>query len=97
MSSLEDRISNLERIIIIIIGGGGGIHIPPKGDPAAEDTKRVAELLRVIPRGDPPPIDIGRLTLEEAENRLNEISAAISRFQAQHGELQARIKQLRGG
>jgi|SRR5271157_2332914 len=102
-SNLEARVGLLEQIIIIIIVHGGwtppGRPGGPPGDSFASDTSRIEALFRTIgrPHGDPPAVDIARLSLQEAEDRANQVAASIGRLQAQHGELQARIKEMRGG
>jgi hypothetical protein len=98
---MEQRISLLEQIIIIIIVTGG--WRPPRpgpvGDTFAADTTRIESLLRTIggrgPIPDPFASDITRLSVTETEERLHEVAAAITRLQAQQGELQARLRELR--
>jgi hypothetical protein len=100
---MEQRLSYLEQIIIIIIvtGGWRPPHGPPVGDSFASDTTRIEALLRTIggrgPIPDPFASDIARLSVTEVENRSHEVAAAITRLQGQQGELQARLRELRGG
>jgi len=100
---MEQRLSYLEQIIIIIIVTGGW-RPPghgPIGDSFAADTSRIEALLRLIPgrgpHGDPPPIDITRLSVAELEERVHEVAAAITRLQGQQSELHARLRELRAG
>jgi hypothetical protein len=99
-SSLESRLSYLEQIIIIIIIGGGG-WVPPRppvGDSFTSDTTRFEALAKLFGRGPPGDSftpDLSRLSLAEAEDKANEVAAAITRLQAQQGELHARVKELR--
>jgi uncharacterized small protein (DUF1192 family) len=98
---MEQRLSYLEQIIIIIIvTGGWRPHPPVIGDSFAADTSRIEALARVIggrgPIPDPFASDITRLSVTEIENRVHEVAAAITRLQAQQGELHARLRELRG-
>ena len=100
--SLESRLSNIEElciIIIIIIFGGG--RVPghgPVGDSVTSDTSRMEALMRLVrpPRGDPPPIDLSRMSLEAVEARLLEVNGELTRLRSQEGELNARLRELRG-
>jgi len=98
---MEQRLSYLEQIIIIIIVTGGlRPHWPgPIGDSVTADTSRIEALLRLIPgrgpHGDPPAVDIARLSATEIEERSHEVAAAITRLQAQQNELHARLRELR--
>ena len=97
---MEQRISLLEQIIIIIIVTGGWRPRPgPVGNSFAADTTRIDALLRVIGGRGPIPdtfaSDIPRLSVTEIEERLHEVAAAITRLQAQQGELHARLRELR--
>jgi hypothetical protein len=100
--SLESRLGNLEElliIIIIIVLGGGKGGPPPVGDNFASDTTRMEALMRLIrrpPVGDSFSSDISRLSHEAIESRLLEISAELTRLRAHEGELNARLKELRG-
>ena len=99
--SLEARLGHLEElciIIIIIIWGGGGRGPGPIGDSVTTDTSRMEALMRLVrpPRGDPGPVDMARLSLEAAEARLLEVSAELTRLRSHEGELNARLKELRG-
>jgi hypothetical protein len=101
--TLEARLSNIEELMIIIIiiiygGGRGGGHGPGIPDPAATDLTRIESLLRVVrpPRGDPFVTDVARLPLEAIEARLLEVSAELTRLRSHEGELNARLKELRG-
>jgi hypothetical protein len=96
----ETRLSYLEQIIIIIIiNGGWRPPIPHPGDSFASDMTRLEALSRVV--GGRPPIgdtfapDITRLSLQELEDRVNEVAAAVTRLQGHHGELNARLKEMR--
>ena len=97
---METRLSYLEQIIIIIIvtGGWRPPH-PPIGDSFAADTTRIEALVRAIggrgPRGDPFASDLTRLSVTEIEDKLHEVAAAITRLQAQQGELNTRLRELR--
>jgi len=98
--AMEQRLSYLEQIIIIIIVTGG--WKPPHGSPGdsfASDTTRVEALLHRLggrgPIPDPITSDISRLSVTDVEHKSHEVAAAITRLQAQHGELQARLKELR--
>jgi hypothetical protein len=102
--SLEARLSNLEELAIIIIivvfgggrgGGGGGGPIP---DPLATDTSRLEALMRRLrpTPGDSFASDIPRLSAEAVESRLLEVSAELTRLRSQEGELNTRLKELRG-
>jgi hypothetical protein len=100
--SLEARLGNLEElliiIVIIIIGGRGGHGPGPIGDSVTTDTSRMEALMRLVrpPRGDPFAVDIARLSLEAAEARLLEVNAELTRLRSHEGELNARVKELRG-
>jgi hypothetical protein len=103
--SIEDRLGNLEElciiIIIIIIGGGrgrGGGGVGPIPDNFATDTTRLQALMNFVrpPHGDPPPPDISRLSAEAIESRLLDLGAEVTRLRSQEGELNARLKELRG-
>jgi len=100
---MEQRLSFLEQIIIIIIvtGGWRPPSGPPVGDSFASDTTRIEALLRRIggrgPIPDPITSDISRLSIADVEHRSHEVAAAITRLQAEHGELQARLRELRAG
>jgi uncharacterized small protein (DUF1192 family) len=102
---MEQRLSYLEQLIIIIIVTGGwrppGHGPGPIPDPFAVDTPRLEALLRALPGRHPPgdsfASDITRLSVTEIEGRVHEVAAAITRLQAQQGELQARLRELRAG
>ncbi|HWF78582.1 MAG TPA: hypothetical protein VN694_15565 [Caulobacteraceae bacterium] len=98
---LEQRLSALEQIIIIIITGGRGGWWPPRpnpGDSFATDYSRLDTLQRFVrPRGDPPPIDVSRLSLVAAEQALLDINAELTRLQGLTGEVEAHMKRLRSG
>jgi hypothetical protein len=101
LGPVDSRLSYIEQIIIIIIvyGGWRPPVIGPGVDPAAADTTRLDALQRVIggrwPVGDRFSPDISRMTLAEIEDQAGETAAAITRLQAQHGELTARLKEMR--
>jgi hypothetical protein len=98
---MEQRLSYLEQIIIIIIvtGGWRPPSGPPVGDSFASDTTRIEALLRRIggrgPIPDPITSDITRLSATDIESRSHEVAAAITRLQAEQGELHARLRELR--
>lgn len=100
--SIESRLGNLEElciiIIIIIIGGRGGHGPGPVGDSATADISRMEALMRLVrpPRGDPGPVDLARMSLEAVEARLLEVNAELTRLRAHEGELNARVRELRG-
>ena len=100
--SLESRLGNLEElciiIIIIIIGGRGGHGPGPVGDSATADISRMEALMRLVrpPRGDPGPVDLARMSLEAVEARLLEVNAELARLRSHEGELNARVRELRG-
>jgi hypothetical protein len=106
VGSLESRLSNIEElciiIIIIIYGGGRGPGHGPVGDSATADTSRLEALMRLVRPGgpsiipDPGPPDLARLSLEAVESRLLAVNAEMTRLRAQEGELNARVKELRG-
>ena len=98
----DARLSALEQIIIIIIlnggwrPGGGG----PSVDPGPGDYTRMEALARAFIPHRPPPgdsfaNDLSRFSLAEAEEKALQVSAEITRLQALHGELNARLKDLR--
>jgi hypothetical protein len=104
--SFEQRLGNIEELLIIIIiiiyGGGRGPGHGPVGDSATADTSRMEALLRLVRPGgphiipDPGPPDLARLSLEAVESRLLAVNAELTRLRAQEGELNARVKELRG-
>ena len=98
---LEQRLSALEQIIIIIITGGRWPPRPGPGpipDTFATDYTRLDALQRFVrPRGDPPPIDVSRLSLVAAEQALLDINAELTRLQGLTTEVEAHMKRLRGG
>jgi hypothetical protein len=103
--SVESRLSNIEELCIIIIiiiwGGGRGPGHGPVGDSATADTSRMEALMRLVRPGgpgipDPGPPDLARLSLEAVESRLLAVNAELTRLRAQEGELNARVKELRG-
>jgi hypothetical protein len=103
--SFEQRLGNIEELLIIIIiiiyGGGRGPGHPPVGDSVTADTSRMEGLLRLVRPGphiipDPGPPDLARLSLEAVESRLLAVNAELTRLRAQEGELNARVKELRG-
>ena len=98
--SLESRLSALEQIIIIIIINGGlrpgGGFGGPSVDPGPSDYTRLESLYRaIIPKGDPFANDLTRLSVTEVEEKALHVSGEITRLQALHGELNARLKDLR--
>jgi hypothetical protein len=99
--SLEARLGNLEElciIIIIIILGGGGRGPGPIGDSATADISRMEALMRLVrpPRGDPFASDVTRMPLEAIEARLLEVNSELTRLRSHEGELNARLRELRG-
>jgi hypothetical protein len=102
MHSFEARLSALEQIIIIIITGGGYIpRPPPPGDSFASDSVRFEALLRSIRPGPFPPgdsfaSDITRASVAELESSLHQVNAELTRLRAREGEINARLKDLRG-
>jgi hypothetical protein len=99
MEALESRLSALEQIIIIIITGGRWPPRPGPGpipDTFATDYTRLDALSRFVrPRGDPPPIDISRLSLVASEQALLDAHAEVTRLQGVVGELNAHVERLR--
>jgi hypothetical protein len=98
--SFEQRLGNIEElliiIVIIIIGGRGG-GVGPIGDRFSPDSSRMEALLRLVrPHGDPPAVDLARLSLEAVESRLMEVNAELTRLRSHEAELNARVKELRG-
>jgi hypothetical protein len=102
--SFESRLSNIEELCIIIIiivwgGGGRGPGHPGPSDSIANDATRMETLMRLVRPGiipDPGPPDLARLSLEAVETRLLAVNAELTRLRAQEGELNARVKELRG-
>ena|SRR5579863_6689296 len=98
--SLESRLSNIEELCIIIIiiiwGGGRGPGHPPS-DSIANDTTRMEALMRLVrPHGDPPVVDLARMSAESIESRLLQVNAELTRLRSQEAELNTRLKELRG-
>jgi hypothetical protein len=100
VGSVESRLSNIEELCIIIIiiiwGGGRGPHQPPS-DSIANDTARMEALMRLVrPHGDPPVVDLARMSAESIESRLLQVNAELTRLRSQEAELNARLRELRG-
>jgi hypothetical protein len=101
VGSVESRLSNIEELCIIIIiiiwGGGRGPGRPPPSDSIAEDTTRMEALMRLVrPHGDPPVVDLARMSAESVESRLLQVNAELTRLRSQEAELNARLRELRG-
>jgi hypothetical protein len=104
--SYEARLSALEQIIIIIVLGGGfpRPNPNPPGDSFASDSVRYEALMRAFRPGHFPPYppgdsfasDITRASLSELESALHQVNAELTRLRAREGEINARLKDLRG-